>query len=84
MVPECVVSELSGLSSNIPDAVPARLLADRFERVPSMGKGDQCVMDAAVELGAFVLTNDRKFIVMLKEAGIRVLSIRRGRKIEFV
>lgn len=80
----CVLDELQGLSRNIPDAKAALALADLYETVPSQGKGDDCILEMAVQLGGIVLTNDRELIKRLKEKGVRVVSIRSGKTINFV
>lgn len=84
VVPDCVIWELKGLSNKIPEASAGILLAERFEKISSAGNGDRCITDIAIELRAFVLTNDRNLVERLKHLGIRVLSIRGGKKIDFV
>lgn len=83
-VPECVLSELRGLSEDNRYAKAALILAERFYSVRSTGTGDDCIVDVATELGAVVLTNDRGLIERLKKSGVRALSIRGGKTIDFV
>lgn len=84
LVPQCVLNELEGLSTKLPDARTGLRLATMFGVAESEGHGDDCVLETARKLGAMVLTNDREFIRRLKNAGIPVLSIRGGRSIDFV
>ncbi len=84
LVLDCVMDELRGLSNTIADAKTALALADTFEGAGSEGSGDDCIMLMAQKLGAIVLTNDRELIERLKNKGIRVISIRSGKTIDFV
>lgn len=83
-IPQCVVDELKGLSNSVPEARAALVLAERFEILQSEGAGDDCIISKATEIGAVVLTNDRDLTKRLKDSGIRVISIRGGRTIDFV
>lgn len=75
---------MKGISRDSPDGSAALMLADRFEIVETTGRGDDCILKIALELGASVLSNDREFVRRLKESGVRVLSIRGGKKIDYV
>jgi len=59
-------------------------MAERFEVIHTQGKGDDCIIEKAIETGSAVLTNDRGLARRLKESGIRVISIRGGKTIDFV
>lgn len=82
VVPGCVVRELEGLARSNPYAKAALALSDRFEKIESEGAGDDCIIKCAKNHGASVLTNDRDLVLRLKDAGIRVLSLRRGAVID--
>ncbi|MCW6169107.1 MAG: PIN domain-containing protein [Thermoplasmatales archaeon] len=76
IVPECVASELRGLSIRNPHARAALELISRFEIINSEGRGDDCILETARRLGAFILTNDRGLLTRAKSLGIRNASIR--------
>lgn len=75
-VPACVISELEGISKEDSDARTALLYALRKEIVNGEGKGDECILDAAIRTGAAILTNDRKFIELIKKSGIRAATLK--------
>lgn len=80
----CVLDELMGLSTNIPEAKAAMALSERFETSEVQGKGDDCIAEYASQNESIVLTNDKALIAKLKSLGLRVLSIRGGKRIYFV
>lgn len=80
----CVLDELKGLSTRVQEARAAITLADRFQTFESVGKGDDCIAEYAIKSGGIVLTNDRALIARLKKSGLRVLSVRGGKRIHFV
>ena len=84
MILDCVMDELRGLSASIPEARAALALVGTFETVSSEGRGDECIFRMAQKLGGIVLTNDRELVERLKKNGIRVVSIRSGKTIDFV
>lgn len=84
VIPNCVIDELYGLSSRLVEARAAAVLAQRFTIEVSSGSGDECILSFANNSRAIVLTNDSELIKRLKEAGLRVLSIRAGKRIGFV
>jgi rRNA-processing protein FCF1 len=73
IVPQCVLDELKGLSTGNMSARTALGIVQRFIIVKSEGKGDECVFSTAVELDAYVVTNDRKLALKLHENGIKCL-----------
>ena len=76
IIPECVLSELRGLSVRNPYARTALEMISHFEIISSEGKGDDCILETARTLGAFTLTNDRELLIRAKSLGIRNASIR--------
>ncbi len=82
-VPECVVSELKGLSKTHWYAKAALQIAFKFDILKSHGKGDDCILEMAKEINAFVLTNDRGLISRLKNCNIKILIISGEKRIHF-
>ncbi|MEM0157025.1 MAG: hypothetical protein QXN26_03040 [Thermoplasmataceae archaeon] len=82
MIPQCVLNELSGLSSRIPEASGALKMAANFEHVDSEGSGDECVLNAAIARKAAILTNDRELRDRARAKGIRTFSIRGKNRID--
>ena len=76
IIPECVLSELRGLSARNQYARTALEMISRFEIINSEGKGDDCILETARRLGAFILTNDKELLIRAKSLGIRNASIR--------
>lgn len=81
LVPDCVLKELSGLSSSVPYAQGALRLAERFHRKESEGSGDRCILKLALDTGFPVLTNDLEFLSLLKKSGAGCLTLRNNRDI---
>ncbi len=75
-IPACVINELEGISKENSDARTALLYASRKEVVEGEGKGDECILDAAIRTGAAILTNDRKFIELIKRSGVRAATLK--------
>ncbi len=84
VVPECVHRELQALSSNVKFAMGALEFSEQFERVSGEGYADDCILEVAKKGHLFVLSNDRALLARAKEAGIRAITIRGNRKVEFV
>lgn len=78
VVPECVIRELEGLSASNYHAKAALLLSERFEKIESEGRGDDCIIKCAESVGGTVLTNDRELSSRLKAKGLGTMLIRRG------
>ncbi len=81
IVPDCVLRELEGLSSSVPFASGALKLAGRFDRTPSEGTGDTCILKLAIDKGFPVLTNDLGFLSILKKNGVGCLTVKNNRDI---
>ncbi|MGC8608523.1 MAG: hypothetical protein ACP5UV_01480 [Thermoplasmata archaeon] len=75
-IPDCVIKELYGLSKDNSDARAALAYALRKKTVRGEGRGDDCILDAAIRSGSAILTNDRKFIEIIKKRGIRAAVLR--------
>ncbi len=84
VVPECVHRELQALSGNVKFAMGALELSRQFERIPGEGYADDCIIEVAKSGHLFVLSNDRALLGRAKEAGVRAITIRGNRKVEFV
>ena len=83
IVPQCVIDELRGLSSGNVNARTAIGIVQRFISVKSEGKGDVCVFNTAVELGAYVVTNDRNLAMKLHGKSIRCLMFTSKKKLAY-
>ena len=83
-VPESVRRELRKLSRNSPDAKSALSYAALFETVETTADGDDGVIEAATGRRSAILTNDRELISRSRAAGIGILTVREGRKLELL
>lgn len=77
LVPSSVIDELSGLDDA--GAKAALALASKYEVAPTEMRGDDGVIDVALERSAAVVTNDRELISKLKRLRMPVLRLRSGR-----
>ncbi|MCL4341467.1 MAG: hypothetical protein M1431_05175 [Candidatus Thermoplasmatota archaeon] len=80
-VTDCTVLELQGLSNRVPFASGALKLAEGFPAIHGSGKGDDCILQAAVTTGSAILTNDRLLLDRARSLGLRTFSIHGGRRI---
>jgi hypothetical protein len=83
IVPQCVIDELRGLSSGNVNARTALGIVKRFITIESEGKGDDCVFNTAVGMGAYVVTNDRNLALKLHGSGLRCLMFTSGKKLAY-
>jgi len=83
LVPACVVNELRALEVRNPDAKTALSMLNRFEFIDSEGQGDDCVLRIAIDMDAFILSNDKELISRARRSGLRTLSIRANGTIKF-
>ncbi len=83
LVPKCVLRELETMSSDVRYARGALTLASGFPSVEGDGPADDCILEVASKNRYFILTNDRGLILRAKKAGVRTLSFKRNRVIEF-
>ena len=82
-VSQSVVGELDRLvARGVPNAVVARALASRFERVPSEESGDSALLAVARRRRAAVVTADRGLRDRLVAAGLTVYIPRVGGRLE--
>ncbi len=85
LVPSSVVGELDRLvDASTPGAAAARAVAERFDRVGTVARGDAGVMDAAERSGAWVVTADRALQARLRRRGITVLRPRDRSRLDLV
>lgn len=77
-----IESEVRGLSQGIRESGLLESMMKVMEVVPAEGKGDDSIIDTAVRLKAAVMTNDRELRKRLKSSGVRVFSLRGGRRVE--
>jgi rRNA-processing protein FCF1 len=76
-LPSSVRDELNRLvERGVPHAAAARAFAQRLRVVPSKGRGDRGVLEAAVRLRATVVTADGALADSLRRAGAAVLTPR--------
>ena len=82
LIPKCVLDELVGLSTRLPEASGALKMASKFEIVESEGSGDDCILNIALAYEAAILTNDRELTERARSNGIRTFSIRGKSRID--
>ncbi len=81
IVPKCVIDELVGLSKTFWYASAALEYSKNFDIIESNGIGDDCILNMAISMKCFVLTNDRGLINRLRSKNIRILMISQGKSI---
>jgi|GEM_PF-2828248 rRNA-processing protein FCF1 len=77
IVPDCVISELHGLSTRVNEARAAITIASRFEKAVVTGACDSAIISLAQSLKCALLTNDREMIINAKEKLLKVYSLKR-------
>ena len=82
LIPKCVLNELIGLETRVPEASGALDMASRFEVVDSQGSGDDCILNTALTNGAAILTNDRELTARARSKGIRTFAVRGKSRID--
>lgn len=75
-VPSSVRAELRKISSKDRAAKAALELSERFASVTTVSRGDDAIIEAALALGASVVTNDSELLQKLKEKGVRRIRLR--------
>ncbi len=83
LVPQCVIYELNGLGTGNWYARAALKYAHNFNIIPSEGKADNCIHLMAERLNAYVMTNDRGLIKILKDDNIKVIIISNKKSFHF-
>ncbi len=81
LIPKCVIDELAGLSKTYWYARAALEYGKNFNIIESYGTGDNCILNMAIKLKCFVLTNDRGLINRLRSKNIKILMISNGKSI---
>lgn len=76
VVPGPVIGELK--RSGNKHARAAMALANKYERVRTEAVGDEAVLEAARDLGAYVLTNDKHLRDRLRRGGVKTIFLRSG------
>lgn len=77
-----IESEARRISREIPEGGLLAAMIDSIELLPGEGRGDDAIVEIAARVNAAVITNDRELRTRLKSAGVRVFSLRNGRRIE--
>lgn len=83
VVPRCVLHELESMSGEVMFARGALALASRFPPIEGDGPADDCILELAMENRYFILTNDRELLRRARKEGVRTLSFRGRKRIEF-
>ncbi len=78
-VPSCILGELERLSRRRWEAKAALQLAEKYDIINVEKLGDKGVLEAAKKLNAYVVTNDRALVKILKKEGLKVLSMKQNR-----
>jgi rRNA-processing protein FCF1 len=82
-VPSSVLGELDRLVlRGVPGARTAAALGRRFPRLPSVGRGDAAILEAAIRYRAWVVTADQDLADRLRSRGINVLVPRDRHRLE--
>jgi len=76
IVPSSVISELHGLSQKNRKAKAGLKLAEKFNTFSTKKKGDEAVIETAMEFKAMVVTNDIRLLKKLKELKIPRIRLR--------
>jgi rRNA-processing protein FCF1 len=83
VVPSSVLGELDRLVlQGVPGARTAAAFGRRFSRLPSVGRGDSAIVEAAVRYRAWVVTADQELGERLRRRGINVLVPRDRNRLE--
>lgn len=83
IVPECVLIELRDMSRDVKFARGALSLARNFQSIEGSGPADDCLLKIAAENNFFILTNDRGLLSRARKSGIRTLTFKQNKRIEF-
>ena len=83
-IPRCVIQELEKMADSVNYARGALELAKTFQTVEGTGPADDCILEIASREGYIILTNDRELAGRAKKSGIRILSFRQSKRIDFV
>lgn len=81
-VPQVSIAELRAMGSSVRDGSAALKFAERFEVMPTVGLGDDAIVDLAIRTDGIVVTGDRGLIKRLHKAGLRVLRPRQRKRLE--
>lgn len=81
IVPAPIIGELRRSRSKHSRAALA--LARKYKVSETKGMGDEAVLELAVRLGAYVLTNDQPLRARLRRRGIRTIFLRSGKYLDF-
>jgi rRNA-processing protein FCF1 len=81
-VPQVSIAELRTMGLSLKDGAAALKFAERFEVLPTVGLGDDAIVDLAIRTGGIVVTGDRGLIKRLHAAGLRVLRPRQRKRLE--
>ena len=76
VVPGPMVGELKNLNSK--HARAALALARKYDIVQTDASGDGAIIEAAIRLGAYVLTNDKELRRQLRSLRIPIIYLRSG------
>lgn len=76
IVPGPIIGELKNLDHKY--ASVALKLARKYEIIQTESKGDDSVIELALAVGAFVLTNDRELRNKLRMKGVPMIYLRSG------
>jgi len=75
-VPSCVAGELARLSKTRREAKAALQLMENYHIVEVEALGDNGIIEAGENLGAYVLTNDRELIGRLRKRRLGVITLK--------
>ena len=84
LVPGTVLEELRGLACENKEASMALELASRFEAVETDARGDDGVLEAVLEHGGYLVTNDKDLMARARGKRAGVITLRQGTHLEII
>ncbi len=83
-VPKCVISELEGLSRDMPKAKTALIFSKRYEIIETSRRGDEGVLEALKKIEGYLITNDKILKKRALEISSGIIYLRSGNHLEIL
>ena len=74
LIPSSVIAELRSI--NAPNAKAALALTEKYHVMDVDGRGDEAVLDLAVQENAVLVSNDKELCRQAKEKGLEIVRLR--------
>jgi len=75
LVPSIVMEELDNTKD--PNSNAAKKLAGKYKLLPAKGSGDQGILQAAIDIRAVLVTNDKELGKRARDLGLRTISMKK-------